>query len=175
MARRRCQASDSDGFSLVELLVALAIMGIAVTAVLAALGTQIKGVRVHRNQSNSSAVLESAAEALKGGVAYQPCATPTTGNVGYTAYLNAARSAAVPSDWAAQAWTSTSAIKITAISFRNVGGYATVGSATYATDNICHDSDSADTYGALRTQIIRLVVVDPRGDDTETIDVVKRG
>jgi prepilin-type N-terminal cleavage/methylation domain-containing protein len=171
----RNAASEADGFSLIEVLIAVAIMGIAVVAVLGAIGTQIKGVAVHRSQSNAAAVLGSAVELLKGNVAYKDCAAVSPPNAGYSAYLNAAQTAVVPADWASQGWTAAKAVTITAISYWNGTSFPDPASAGYAASNTCHDSDSTDTYGVLRMQSIRVVVTDPRGDDVETIDVVKRG
>lgn len=63
------------GTTLIELLVTIAIMGIAFVGVLGGIGTAIIGTDVQRKDSTSGVVLTSAAEKLTADtVTYQPCA-----------------------------------------------------------------------------------------------------
>jgi prepilin-type N-terminal cleavage/methylation domain-containing protein len=62
------------GTTLIELLVALAIMGIAFVTVIGGIGTAIIGAGTQKQQASTTVVLRTAAEALT----WQPCATPAT-------------------------------------------------------------------------------------------------
>lgn len=147
------------GFSLVEVLIAVAIMGIAMVAVLGALGTQISGVRVHRNQSDANTVVVSAAERVKDPslAAYAPCSDGST-------YATVARAVTPPADWTARGWSAASSMRVPSVLFWN-------GSAFGAT---CYDNDSTDTKRVLRLQLVTVEVTSPNGDDVETVQVVKR-
>ncbi len=71
------------GTTLVELLMAVAILGIAVVSIVTAMGTSIIGTDHHRKQAQAHTVLLSAVDVVKS-QAYQSCATagsyaPATG------------------------------------------------------------------------------------------------
>jgi prepilin-type N-terminal cleavage/methylation domain-containing protein len=68
------RARSDGGFSLVELLMAIAIMGIAFVAILGALGTSVRSSEVHRTSADGNAALTSAAETVKAAT-FTPCAT----------------------------------------------------------------------------------------------------
>lgn len=69
-------ASD-DGFSLVEILLTIAIVGIAFAAILGGMVTSIVVSDLHRKQAVADALARSAAEAVKDhAVAYVECAGP---------------------------------------------------------------------------------------------------
>ncbi len=78
---RRRSAPHDRGESLVELLVAVLIMGIAVVAVIGGLGTAIMMSDVHRKQAAVAAHLKIFAANLESAIAASPtryvdCATP---------------------------------------------------------------------------------------------------
>jgi len=69
------------GESLLELLVAVAIMGVAVVAVLGGLATAVRMTDIHRKQATAGATVHAYAEAVQGRVVtsgYVPCASSVT-------------------------------------------------------------------------------------------------
>jgi prepilin-type N-terminal cleavage/methylation domain-containing protein len=81
------------GFSLVELLVTVAILGTAFTVFVGGMGTSIVASDYHRTQTTAEAVLRTFAETVKSRTTpYVPCATSYTGPAtpsGYTASVTA--------------------------------------------------------------------------------------
>jgi type II secretory pathway pseudopilin PulG len=78
MSRRR-RVADERGESLLELLIAVAIMGIAVVAIMAGLTTSVLMSDIHRKQATAGTAVRDYAEALQTYVAadhYAECATP---------------------------------------------------------------------------------------------------
>ena len=79
-----------EGFTLVEMLVAIALMGIGVAAVLSGIMTSIVTSDVHRKQATGETVMRGYAEEAKQ-VTYSSCATtytiPYSAPNGYTVVL----------------------------------------------------------------------------------------
>ncbi|CAM3252407.1 prepilin-type N-terminal cleavage/methylation domain-containing protein [Nocardioides dubius] len=77
--------SSESGESLVEVLVAVAILAIAAVAVLAGLQLSVQASDMHRKQSTGSAYVRSYAEAIEryldAGANYTPCAAADAYNV----------------------------------------------------------------------------------------------
>lgn len=71
---RRCRDRSDAGESLVELLVSVMIMGIAVTAILGALGMSATSSSLHRDQGKAQNLLHNWSEKVSAS-AYTPCAT----------------------------------------------------------------------------------------------------
>lgn len=61
---RRAEPVD-EGFTLIEVLVAMIVLGIGVAALMTAFGTQIKTSLTNRDQSEAAALLTAAAEYVK--------------------------------------------------------------------------------------------------------------
>ena len=74
-------AGDRErGETLLELLIALVIMGIGVLAIIGGLGTSMSMSGLHRNQSTAGVIVRDYAESIEafvGGSGYQPCAAPS--------------------------------------------------------------------------------------------------
>jgi prepilin-type N-terminal cleavage/methylation domain-containing protein len=68
------RTEGQSGLSLIELLVTITILGLAVTAVLGGMTTLLSTSGLHRQQADVTAVVESAAEAVKADP-YANCAT----------------------------------------------------------------------------------------------------
>lgn len=149
------------GVSLIEVLIALAIMGIAVVGILGALVTQLSGGRVHRDQANAATVVSSAAERVKAAGYVSACGSAPA------AYLTAARQASLPSDWIEKGWTASQAITLDAVTPVRYWD----GSDFTAT---CNDGASGDTAGVLRLQQVYVRVQGPEGGPEQLI-VVKTG
>lgn len=78
MAPRPPVRRDDRGETLIELLVAVAIMGVALVAVMAGLGTSVLVSDIHRKQATAGAVLRNYAEAINSAVTnggYVACAS----------------------------------------------------------------------------------------------------
>jgi prepilin-type N-terminal cleavage/methylation domain-containing protein len=76
---RGSDAKDPEaGFTLVELICAVVIMGVAFVAVLSAMGTSIIVSDYHVRRARAETVAQSWAEQVVN-TPYQPCATPSTG------------------------------------------------------------------------------------------------
>lgn len=94
MARR---AGDERGLSLIELLIAITILGSGVVAVLAAMTTSLTSADVQRSLAGGEAVMRDYADAVKAkalaATTYTPCPTvaqvsPTFSEPGYAASVS---------------------------------------------------------------------------------------
>jgi prepilin-type N-terminal cleavage/methylation domain-containing protein len=109
MARRSPRCAGDRGDSLIEILMAITIMGIAFTAILTGFGTSIKASGLHQDMADSQAAVRNAAEQLKSNT-YVPCA-----GVGATANYTASVPSGFHLDIAApQIWDNTAATFVTA-------------------------------------------------------------
>ena len=148
MSGRR-RARPEDGVSLVEVLVALAILGIAVTSIVAGLTTASIASDVHRKQVNADTVVRSYAEVVKeqvhlGGFGkYAKCAKAATD---YTVD---------PATWQPPTGYTTS---FDLIQYWHASGFS--GACTTATDE-----------GA---QLLSLSATSVDGRDTESLQVIVR-
>jgi prepilin-type N-terminal cleavage/methylation domain-containing protein len=143
------------GYTLIELLVAIAILGIAFVSLLGALGMSIVGSDIHKQQSQVESVIDSAAEKLKDptaatGALHVACATTSQ-----STYVAAAQSAAASQGWAA------STVQITSIQYWDGSGFGAT----------CYD-DAA--HNNLNLQLITLTVTNPGTRASQSIAFVKR-
>lgn len=153
-------APADEGFSLVEVLISIAIMGLAVTAVLGAFATQVAGGRAHRDQSNASTVVTTVAEAVKAATYNATCDAVAS----QAAYRAAAQSIALPSDWVAKGWSTTNAVEVSQPRYWTGTGFGAT----------CNDTSAVDTARLFRVQQVNVTVTGPAGD-TQTLTVTKTG
>lgn len=152
MARRTHEAPQ-DGFTLIEVLISVAIIGIAFIALIGAMTTALSAAKFHRTQAISGTTVVSAAELVK----TAPYDATCPAGASYPSYLNAAEGAAVPSDWIKQGFTAADAINIDSVEYWD-------GSTGFGAT--CHDKDPDDTQHFLRVQMITLIVRGPSDSPT---------
>ena len=85
-------APSDEGFTLIEILVTLVIMGISISAIMAGLFVATRGSGDTRTAADASAILTATAEQIER-APYEPCPTSTT-----TAYATPRAAAAPPAD-----------------------------------------------------------------------------
>lgn len=145
----RDPAAAEDGVSLVEVVVAVAILGLAVVALLGGLGTAVRGSDIHRSQATGETVVRSAAERVKDpGVAYLPCA----GVAAAGAYVDGL---SVPAGFA---------VSVAGVRVWDEASGAFVAPSALAS---CPSNDAG-------VQLVTVSVVAGDGRASETLDVVKR-
>ena len=66
---------DESGATLIEVLVAVVIMGIAFVVIVGGIGTAIIGSDLQRQRATADVALRTAAERIVGEIPYTPCAT----------------------------------------------------------------------------------------------------
>lgn len=78
---------DEDGMTLIEIVVSIAILGLAVAAVMGGMMTSILSADVHRKQATGETVVRAYAELAKeyARLNYAPCPAGNTYNVGFSA------------------------------------------------------------------------------------------
>ncbi|SDP25402.1 hypothetical protein SAMN04515671_3430 [Nakamurella panacisegetis] len=112
MSRIPGPANGERGESLIELLVALTLLGLAVVAIVSGLATGVVLSDVHRKEATAGAEVRSFAEMIDktvagGGGGYVACATTGTYTSGYVppaGYLSAVTAVAY---WTGTTWSST--------------------------------------------------------------------
>ena len=151
------RVSGDDGYTLVEVLVAIVIMGVAFVSLLGALRMSIIGSDYHKQQSQVEAVLGSAAENVKA-VAHVACAQATE-----PTYIAAAQAAATatPPGWAA------AQVQITDIKWWD----GTTFNAPAAGNANCYDDAAHHNLGL---QLITITVTNPGTRATQSMSVEKR-
>lgn len=139
---------DEAGFTLVEVLIAVAILGIAFAALLGGMQSSILGSDIHRQQASAGAVLLQAAESVKDQSrnAFLSCAQVAAGST-YNPYTGLQ---SVPAGWAA-----SGAVTVTAIDHWNGTTFQSACSAAWP------------------LQRVTLSVRSSSGRATETVSVVK--
>ena len=133
-----------SGDTLVEVLMAVVIMGIAFVGLLAGLGTAIRLSATHRGQSSADVVLVSAAESVKSQT-YVPCPGLTTSS------YNPTLGVTLPSGW------SSSNVAITSVKGWNGSAFATCPATDAKLELITIRATSPDNQASV-----------------EQVDVVKR-
>ena len=83
---RPCGGADERGVSLLEVLVAIAVLSTALIAAMSGLFTSVKSSGANADRQQRSAAVSSYGESLKG-LAYVPCSDATCAR--YTRYYNA--------------------------------------------------------------------------------------
>lgn len=146
----RIHAIADAGESLIEVLIAIALLGIAFVAALGGMRLGLMGSQLQRSHADAGTVLVRAVEQVKADT-YVPCATGSSSD-----YLPDAQSA-VPAGWAA------SAVSITSVEYW---------------DGTDFDGNDCSVYEQvapiLRIQRITVQVTDPTGGATESMTFVKR-
>lgn len=145
--------AERGAASLAEILVAIAIIGIAFSGILGGLASVALGSRLHRERSELQVVLGSAAEAVR-----DPAAAPhvTCAAATEATYLAAARAIALPAGW-----TASSTVDITAVRYWDGTGF---GATCY---------DTVPLGNLLRLQLVTVEVTSPDGRTSESTNVVK--
>jgi len=110
-ARRVGRGGHEGGESLVEFLVAVAIMGIAVVAIISALGTAIRFSSLHSSQAYADNVLVSAADSVRS-QSYVACPGVSTSS------YSPSQNVTFPSGWSA------SNVAVTAVTGWNGSSFA---------------------------------------------------
>ncbi len=156
---QRRRLSDEDGFTLVEQLVTVVLLGIGVVAVLGAVLTLISTSARHRDMSNATAVLaNAAARVASADTTWKPCGVAAD-------YSTAAKG---PVDDLPQGM-SLDNVTVTSVAYWDGQAFAT----TCPTGGICNTGLTCPTNGnVLTTQLVTISVT--TGNVTnQTIQVVK--
>lgn len=140
-----------DGFTLIEVLIAVVIMGLAITVILGALGVLTKSAGLYRNQANVGTVLTNAAERLVDpGTTYVNCADTST--AGYQA---AVQSGDLDS--------TSSTISVSKVEYSN--GHS------FPAGQTCRDTEDS----GFRMQLITITVRSVEDQAVSTLQVIKHG
>jgi Tfp pilus assembly protein PilV len=144
--------SSERGAALIEILVAMAILGISAAALLGGVVTVARTSSSHSQQAKAESVLTSAAEALRDpAVARVTCAT-----AGEPSYLAAVQGTTMPGGW-----VGASAVTITSVLYWDGTGFGTP----------CRDTTTLGNL--LRLQLVTIQVTSPDGRNVESVAVVK--
>lgn len=168
-AGAKTPSAGAPGFTLVEVLVALVILGITFGAVLGGMATSINTSDLHRQQAQVQAVLASAVEKVKSPETVRlPCGENNPAQI-VDAYQTAARSVAPAAnnsvDPKVKAWLPTT-IEVVSVTYSDGNG----GFGTACYDDVAHEVGGRRL---LTLQRIEIRVTHPGGRVNRTLAFVK--
>jgi prepilin-type N-terminal cleavage/methylation domain-containing protein len=184
--RARTRGEVDKGFTLVEVLVTIVILGTGVIAILAALGTLQASADVHRSKSQAQSLVLSAAEWVvdegRNPYRYSACATDyfpaATGNryaplaAGDPAPVNATPlPMPVLSDGTTH-WNPVTTLQVQVTGYWN-GTVWYENAGTRVAQCQALENDPAGTF--IHMQKVTIIVTSPDGRGRESLVVVKRG
>src|SRR3954451_9390012 len=108
--RGRPGVADDRGETLLELVISIAILGVAVVAIASGIALSIKASDIHRKEVTASAYVRDFAEALETSVAgsgYAACATSSSYASAYTAPSPYSSAVAKVEYWNGTAWATS--------------------------------------------------------------------
>jgi type II secretory pathway pseudopilin PulG len=142
------------GETLVELVMALALMGIVVVGIVGGLATTVLSSQVHRSQADANAVLVSAMETIKSNeFDWSNVDCSKTAAARQTAYETRARTTTMPTGW------SSSQLTVTAMSYESVDASGV--------------SFGSTCTAGLNRQLVTLQLTSPDGRVASTYSFVK--
>jgi prepilin-type N-terminal cleavage/methylation domain-containing protein len=160
---RNQHVGDEDGFSLVEVLISIVIIGICFAGLLAGMGTAVMASGIHRDQTDGHALLVSAAEAVEDQSRNPFSCTTST----YKPLVGVS----LPAGWAApDVHIATSADSPPAPIQH--GYWNGTGFTVTAT---CTEPDASDpSKFSTNLQRITVIATSPSGRTTERLTIIKR-
>lgn len=161
-SRTRVTAHDDDGFSLIEIVVTIALMGISVVAVLAGMQTTVRSSVTDRDHATAFSWLQAASDEI-----YRAPRVPCTSGqaAAITQYDTAAQNATEP-----PVWSSTGAT-IGVIDVEYLGKTAVDADFEWS-DAFCFEG-AGYIDSPLYTQRVTIQVIGPNGSLTKTMQMVK--
>ena len=170
VAPRRRRTSDG-GSSLVEIVIAIALMGVTVTTVVGSLRLSVQESRTDKDRATAAVWLQAASDEIYAAARVQ-CTPDGSGRVAaISAYADAARRATVPPAWAR---SDGSALGVAAVGVTDVeylGRNSPDDDFEWAPD-VCFEGGVFDD-SPLFTQRVTLLVVHPDGESSATLQMVK--
>ena len=153
-SRAASRCSRDAGFSLVEVVIAIVLIGVTGTAGLVTLRTAVSASATNRDHANAHAWLQTATDVLYG-VESQDCGTPTASleSTVRAYYQSVVRATTNPDGWPA-----ANIEVVTPVKFWD-------GQSTY--QSTCYDDLG------INLQLITLRVRNPDGKIVETVEIVK--
>ena len=163
-SRFRGERSEA-GETLIEVIIASALMAFAVVALVAGLATTVLGSHVHREQADGNSVLVSAIERIKSAdFDYSNVDCSKTDSSRKGAYVTTAAATTLPPTWPATPPAPLSSyFKVTSVKFENVslvGGVSTV-------------SFTDTCVAGLNRQLVTMSVTSPDGRVVPALSFVK--
>jgi len=155
------RGAPDDGFTFIELLVAIVLLGTVVVATLAGLRAAIVAGTVDDNHSKTYAWLQAASDQIAN-TDYKPCNSFSNAQI-KTAYQSAVNAATRPDGWA-----TTGALIVSSVQYLSrdsaTAGSPEVWGATCAAGN---------TSSPVYPQLVKLTAISPDGKLTRSIEVIK--
>jgi len=158
------RAGDDAGFTLIEVLVVITLMGICVVAVLAGMRATISATVIDRNHAVAFAWLQAASDEI-----YETPRVPCTSGqaLAQSSYEAAAKSVPVPPVWSGTA----AKIEVTNVEYL---GRVTVDSAFEWGASFCFEGAGTEYEDSpLYTQRVTLRASSPDGSMAQTLEMVK--
>jgi type II secretory pathway pseudopilin PulG len=156
---RQSARQRDEGFSLVETIVSVSLLGLAATSILGGLSTSIRVSRMGNDKAKVEAVLSSAADRLAGW-SYLACPLQDV-NGGYLPVVQAASSTV---NWPA------STVQISSIAYWEP---ASPSAGTWQTTNGVSCNNAAGLTTSRTLQRVTIRVTAPDGRNARTLEVVK--
>lgn len=168
-------ARSEGGFTLVEVLISVVILGLAFSAVLGGMATSIQATDQHRQQAQVQAVLASAVEKVKSpDTTRLPCGENNDAAI-VASYETAARSVlpaadAVGIDSARPAWPGSS-INVVSVTYSDGNG----GFSATCNDDVAHEVAVTDgsKRRLLTLQQVKITLTHPDGRASQSLTFLK--
>ena len=167
----RASVGSDAGLSLLEIVIAIALMGVTVTTVVASLRLSVQESRTDEDRATAAVWLQAASDEIYAAERV-PCTADGSGRMAaMAAYRSAARRAAVPPAWARADGSSIGVASVGVVDVEYLGRTNPDDDFEWAPD-VCFEGGVFDD-SPLFTQRVTLLVTYPDGESSATLQMVK--